>query len=80
MKLTKRHLRALGYLGSQLGWANQTWIPDGNGHTSSGGASNATMRELKHAGYVEYGKEPQHSHYGYRITDAGRAALSEQNR
>lgn len=76
VKLTKRHHRAIAYLGSQLTWVQQTWIPDGNGHTSRGGASNATMRDLRDVGYVEYGKDAQQSHYGYRITPAGREALS----
>jgi len=28
------------------------------------------------AGLIEYGREPQHSFSGYRITDAGRVALA----
>ncbi len=76
-KLTKRHVRALSYLSSQLTWTPQFSIPDGNGHTTRGGASNETMRELRTEGLVEYGKNPNQSYYGYRITPAGREALSK---
>ncbi|QGA58246.1 hypothetical protein [Brucella sp. 2280] len=75
MKLTKRHMHALKYLATLDGFAPQRYIPDGNGHTSTGGASSATMSELKRAGFVEYGKEPRHSLYGYRITETGCQAL-----
>ncbi|TWH02470.1 hypothetical protein L614_001800000040 [Ochrobactrum sp. J50] len=78
MKLTKRHLRALKYLATVDGFALQRSTPDGNGHTSTGGASSATMSDLKTNGLVNYGKEPWHSLYGYRITEAGRAALRER--
>ena len=75
MKLTKRHLNALKYLATVDGFAPQRSIPDGNGHTSTGGASSATMSDLKTNGLAIYGKEPWHSLYGYRITEAGRQAL-----
>lgn len=77
MKLTKRRIRALAYLSNQLTWCNGMFIPDGNGRTSNGGASNATLSELKRSGFIEYGKQTTHSHYGWRITPAGRRALME---
>jgi hypothetical protein len=76
-KLTKRHVSALSYLAAAGGWRSALSIPNGNGHTSGGGATYATLSELKRYGLIDYGKAEMHSYYGYRITDAGRAALSE---
>jgi hypothetical protein len=76
MKLTKAHMRALSYLSSQLTFVSQRSIPNGNGHTSGGGATSQTMAELKREGLVELGKTSIQTHYGYRITPAGRQALS----
>lgn len=74
MKLTKRHMNALRHLANRGGWTLHSRIPDGNGHCSGNTcASTETMRELEGFGFVQYGKEPQHSLFGYRITDAIRA-------
>jgi hypothetical protein len=53
-------------------------LPDGNG--MAGRASGVKLRSMKAAGLIEYGKNDSHSHYGYRITEAGRAALHETGR
>lgn len=80
MKLTKRHINVLNYLSSQEGWTSRFRLPDGNGNCSGGrNASEATMSELKKYCFVEYGKDPKHSVYGYRITEAGRKALEDSD-
>ena len=76
MKLTKRHTIALRYLSRHDHYVAQRSIPDGNGHITGYGASHETMTELKRAGFVEYGRNPNQSYSGYRVTEAGRAALS----
>lgn len=73
MKLSRRHKNVLEFLSRFDGWCPPARLPDGNGRHC--GASAETTRELSRAGLVNYGKEPQHSLYGYRITEAGRRAL-----
>ncbi|TKT80031.1 hypothetical protein [Aquamicrobium sp. LC103] len=77
MKLTRRHLTVLEFLSAIEGWCAPARLPDGNRRHV--GASAHTLTELKRLGFIEYGKEPAHSLYGYRITDAGRAALESDN-
>lgn len=58
-------------------WVAQTRIPDGRGYNTNGRCARGDiLRQLRHEGLVEYGKEPLHSLYGYRITPAGLAAIS----
>jgi hypothetical protein len=54
-------------------------LPDGNG--LAGRASDLKLRNMMAAGLIEFGTTGGQSFYGYRITEAGRAALtSEQKR
>jgi hypothetical protein len=53
-------------------WTMAAHIPDGNGHTSGGGASGVRLKRLLDDGLIRYGKDPQHSFYGYQITQRGR--------
>jgi len=79
VKLTRSFrnvLTALSMADERSPYVLANHLPDGNG--MQGGASGVKLREMKRAGLVEYGKNAHHSHYGYRITDAGRAALAEQ--
>jgi hypothetical protein len=50
-------------------------LPNGHGHTHPHGATGTTLINMKQAGLIEYGKEPEHSHYGWKITPAGIEAL-----
>jgi len=80
MKLTKRHWNVLNELSARDGWMSQFSLPDGNGHNGGGhNASGATMSELKKTGLAEYGKRESASHYGWRITEAGRKALEARD-
>lgn len=47
-------------------------LPDGNGRP--GGASGTKLSEMKRAGLIVYGKNQTHSHYGWKISEAGLAA------
>lgn len=76
VKLTKAEFRALIYLSSQLVFVPGSHIPNGNGHVATGGATASTIHGLRAKRLIEFGKEPQQSIYGYRITPAGRLALS----
>lgn len=59
-------------------WVPGMRLPNGHGHcTGRHYARGTTLRDMCGAGLIEYGKAPKHSLYGYRITDKGRAALSE---
>lgn len=51
-------------------------LPDGNGR--SGGASGTKLSEMKRAGLIVYGKNATHSLYGWKITEAGLAALNSR--
>lgn len=77
-KLKRRHHLVLSCLGAQgRSWTPAGSLPDGNGRT--GGATGVTLRELinfEAGALIEYGKEPSHSRYGYRITGLGRTALA----
>lgn len=58
-------------------WTPGTQLPNGHGYCSDlRNASGVTLRAMRDQGLIEYGRDPQHSHNGYRITDAGRAALA----
>lgn len=67
-------MTVLEFLARLDGWCAPARLPDGNGRHC--GASAGTLTELKRAVLIEYGKEPGHSHYGYRITDLGREAVA----
>lgn len=70
--LTRADLNILRYLAKhQDAWVNAFSIPDGNGHTSNGGANGKRLSALTKAGFIRYGKEPQHSLRGYQITQRG---------
>lgn len=73
VKLTPKITNVLRVLSRADGWMVPTALPDGNGR--AGCASGETLRKMQAAGLIEYGKEPAHSLYGYRITTAGRLAL-----
>lgn len=76
MKRSERNV--LQRLANLSGWTNAYALPDGNGYCDGRRhASGYVLRDLRARGLVEYGKEPQHSLNGYRITDAGRAALAQ---
>lgn len=69
---TRADLNILRYLAKRPNaWVPAMSIPNGNGHTSSGGADGKRLSALKQAGYIRYGKEPQHSLCGYQITQRG---------
>lgn len=75
LSLKPRHWRVLDHLErSDPHWVPGNHLPDGNGRLC--GAAGVTLREMKLAGLIEYGKDPAHSHYGYRLTDAGRRRQS----
>lgn len=77
-KLSRAERNAMRHLANlQNSWVNPRSIPNGNGHTSSGGANGKMLKSLCEAGLIAWGKAPQHSFYGYRITAAGLAALTE---
>ena len=56
-------------------WVSGYALPNGHGHTHPRGASGETLRKMKDAGLIEYGKEPTHSLSGWKITDAGISAI-----
>lgn len=59
-------------------WVPQQSLPDGKGFNTCGRcARGEVLREMRQSGWIEYGKEPQHSLYGYRITPEGKRALAE---
>lgn len=69
---TRADLNILRYLAKRPNdWVNAYSIPDGNGHTSSGGANGKRLSALTQSGFIRYGKEPQHSLRGYQITQRG---------
>jgi len=79
MAETKGKLRptfryVLQYLVDKTDWASGYSLPDGNGR--AGGARGEVLSEMRRLGLIEYGKEPKRSHYGWRITEAGRTALA----
>ena len=49
-------------------------LPDGNGR--SGCAREEVLSAMRREGLIEYGKKATNANYGWRITDAGRAALA----
>ncbi len=62
-------------------WTPGMRLPNGHGHCSGNHhAKGETLRDMRDAGLIEYGKAPKHSLYGYRITDAGRIALADANK
>ncbi len=64
------HLRVLSFLAQRQGtWTIPTGIPDLKGNL--GKVSGVALNELRLAGLIEYGKEPQHSLHGYRLTALG---------
>lgn len=65
----------LEHLAKSNGWVPATQIPNGRGHTVPHGARGDRLSELRKLGLIEYGKEPAHSLYGYRLTEAGRSKL-----
>lgn len=78
MKLTpsfRNVLEALSKVPDEYVLANR--LPDGNGRR--GGASGIKLKQMKDSGLIEYGKKPQASMYGFRITDAGRRAMLSAN-
>ncbi len=71
MRTTGVHV--LAFLAKHGGaWVIPTQIPNAKGEV--GKVSGTMLRELNHAGLVEYGKEPKHSLYGYRLTPLGAAS------
>lgn len=70
--LTRADMNILRYLAKHPNiWVNAYSIPNGNGHTSGGGASGKRLSALSRAGFIRYGKEPQHSLRGFQITQRG---------
>ena len=64
------HMHVLSFLAQRQGvWTIPTGIPDLKGNL--GKVSGVVLRELRLAGLTEYGKEPQHSLHGYRLTALG---------
>ncbi len=64
------HQHILSFLAQREGsWTIPTGIPDLKGNL--GKVSGAALRDLQLAGLIEYGKEPQHSLHGYRLTALG---------
>lgn len=56
-------------------------LPNGHGHTHPRGATGTTLSDMKSFGLIEYGKNPTHSLYGWKITEHGRSVLaSEEDR
>lgn len=73
--MSKANRIILEHLAKVAGWVSPSHIPNGRGYTHPRPARGDRLSELKKLGLIEYGKEPQHSFYGYRITVAGRRAL-----
>lgn len=58
-------------------WTPGNRLPNGHGHCSDlSHASGVTLRDMRDQGLIQYGKDPKHCLCGYRITEAGRQALS----
>lgn len=53
------------------------WIPSAH---LAGNVNGIVLRNMENKGLIVRGKEPQHSTYGYKITDAGRDAISSKMR
>ncbi|WP_173050066.1 hypothetical protein [Bosea sp. ANAM02] len=63
-------MHVLSFLAQRQGtWTIPTGIPDLKGNL--GKVSGVALNELRLAGLIEYGKEPQHSLHGYRLTALG---------
>lgn len=59
-------------------WVPQQSLPDGKGFNTRGRcARGEVLREMRQSDWIEYGKEPQQSLYGYRITPEGKRAFAE---
>ncbi|MBB3267685.1 hypothetical protein FHW79_005350 [Azospirillum sp. OGB3] len=71
MKPTYRNI--LKVLVTSEGWVPGSHLPDGNGRP--GGARGEVLTAMKADGFIEYGKEPQQSSFGWKATAAGRSAL-----
>lgn len=68
MRPTELHI--LTFLAQRQGtWIIPSGIPDLKG--GFGKVSGAALRHLRLGGLIEYGKEPQHSLNGYRLTALG---------
>lgn len=76
--MSKRFMNVLRKLGeSPDKYHLASSIPNGHGHTQPRGATATTLGEMRSFGLIEYGKEPKHSLYGWRITDHGRTVLAK---
>lgn len=75
MKLKPTWRNVLMALNGAPGWVGGHMLPDGNGR--NGCARGDVLSAMRKAGVIEYGKEPAHSHYGWRITGEGHRVLSQ---
>lgn len=73
-KLKPTYRNILKALADNEGWVPGFRLLDGNGR--AGCARGEVLSAMKAEGLISYGKDPQHSLNGWKITDAGCAALA----
>lgn len=75
MEIKRAEINILAELTKHEAWVLANRLPDGNGRPNC--ASGNRIFALEREGFIQRGKEPKHSLYGYKITQKGRAALHD---